>query len=339
MPSVDHILVRATLLERVRAGEREANEYLVGEVCDFLHELTVDGHYARAELPAAACLSAAMDRYAGEVSNGGHWQFAGNTGWAPDVVAACRAGLRALPNQVFAEPFERFVAFVEANPAALERMCAQTGYDTQDAVVHEIDEAFYAAGGAAALTAANAAWLCGLPELRPVPDAALPGEMQRLRAANPDAELRRAARLAAIVAAHRENGHFLVAQALAGLGTRDVELRSWRSPRLWQVPDGSASYLFTLETGTGAGLASIGREQSRLYLGTPDEMKRLEAHRMPAPSLLDRLLRRRHPAVPVVEVPTAVLARAVLDRTGSPLEAHLNYVLLATSRRSSQSAR
>ena len=83
----------------------------------------------------------------------------------------------------------------------------------------------------------------------------------------------------------------------------------------------------------------IGREQSRLYLGTPDEMKRLEAHRMPAPSLLDRLLRRRHPAVPVVEVPTAVLARAMLDRTGSSLEAHLNYVLLATSRRSSQSAR
>ena len=43
--------------------------------------------------------------------------------------------------------------------------------------------------------------------------------------------------------------------------------------------------------------------------------------------------------VPVVEVPTAVLARAMLDRTGSSLEAHLNYVLLATSRRSSQSAR
>lgn len=128
-------------------------------------------------------------------------------------------------------------------------------------------------------------------------------------------------------------------QVLAGVSVPPLGVRRWEWPRCRRWTDGVTAYLLPLETDAGAALGVLDAARARPYLGTPEELDALAAGRLGPPSGLGRLFRRRHPAIPVVDVPTRALEAAVAERTGRRLEALLVPALAAIALHSARSAR
>lgn len=134
------------------------------------HALT-SAMYARDELPHEALLGAHVGDYFGEVNNGGHAQFVGNTGWDEDVRADVREGLAVLGQHEAARIFADLEAFAIAEPKRFARhggvYCPTPDIDPY---FNELDDRYYGPI-AEALEAANDAWIKTWPFLRTITEA------------------------------------------------------------------------------------------------------------------------------------------------------------------------
>lgn len=159
---IDAVVVPASALED------EANPHdLPMHVAMFVnHALSWTAMYAREELPHEALLAAHLSDYVGEVNNGGHAQFVGNTAWDPDMRADIKEGLATLGLDEAARIFADLEAFAAAEP---ERFAHSSGgADEIDPYFDELDRRFYSPGGQS-IPVANTAWIKTRPWLRIMP--------------------------------------------------------------------------------------------------------------------------------------------------------------------------
>jgi hypothetical protein len=137
-------------------------------------KLVDSGPYQWDDLPPAARALEALDVYAGEVANGGHFQWLQNRRYDEGEVAACKTGMAMLPANPFQAIFAQAVRAIEKDPGLRDRFRARDikGWTEAEfeAVAEEyrrLDQLFYReAGGSDALIKLISASLLARPEVR-----------------------------------------------------------------------------------------------------------------------------------------------------------------------------
>lgn len=81
--------------------------------------------------------------YISEIRNGGHGQFAGNTGMKPEVLDDVEAGLERLGLSDLHAIFRRFRNALEADPALKRKTMEGYGFGDIPDLINDIDDAFY----------------------------------------------------------------------------------------------------------------------------------------------------------------------------------------------------
>ena len=188
----------------------------------------LEAFYLPEELPREAMVAYYLDYYVAQVNNGGHGQFAGNSGWKPEVNALIREGLERLGLDDAAAIFADFERFAEQEPERFAAAAEACGFDGTAEITSEFDDRFYA-GPTKSITAANSAWLRGLANLRAVPDDLYAAEIEALAALNTQRQAREAE--AKRLAAERRAADPLI-QAMIYLAERadpPLEFLHWRA--------------------------------------------------------------------------------------------------------------
>jgi len=101
------------------ALSEERNVELPMYVSMFVRHALERAMYLREELPREAVIAATLERYQGEVNNGGHAQFVANVGWYAEYRADIREGLAILGLNDAARIFADLEIFAELEPKRL----------------------------------------------------------------------------------------------------------------------------------------------------------------------------------------------------------------------------
>jgi hypothetical protein len=176
------------------AYESDDPAVIVAQNVDFVNRLLNQGAYLPDEVPLNARRSYHTDYYLAQVSNGGHGQFVGNSGWARVVIKDIGDGLAAIGAAPFDAIFHDLCRLIGSDGARAEAISKGGGFGEQDPAIAELDNRYFAQDAYQIITPANARWLRGLPELRVVGDADYPAAVQALCEANPERSARLAAR-------------------------------------------------------------------------------------------------------------------------------------------------
>jgi hypothetical protein len=172
MPTkIAHILLPADVVR----GDDHAPVDWLGR---FSGKLVRTGPYQWRDLPPVARAFEALDIYAGEVANGGHFQWLQNRRYEEDEVAACKAGMAMLPTNPFQPIFARAVHLIEDDPGRRDRFRARDINGWSEAEFKLVDDGFKAldhkfyreAGGSDALIKLLRAALLARPEVQLVDD-------------------------------------------------------------------------------------------------------------------------------------------------------------------------
>lgn len=110
---------------------------------DIVNQLTGPGEYLREELPVEAFWSYHTDYYLAQVNNGGHGQFARNSGWTDAVNADIRNGLRAMTLSSTEEIFSEFERFARNEPTRFTVAREDGGFGDIDPVIADLDARFF----------------------------------------------------------------------------------------------------------------------------------------------------------------------------------------------------
>ncbi|HEX8320494.1 DMP19 family protein [Longimicrobium sp.] len=97
----------------------------------------------REEVQPDAWLIFDTSTYISEVRNGGHGQYAGNTGMRPEVLDAVEAGLERLGMSELHAIFRRFRDALDADPALKRKTMEGYGFGDIPDVINDLDDAFY----------------------------------------------------------------------------------------------------------------------------------------------------------------------------------------------------
>lgn len=178
------IVVRRSVVER---GDAAA---LVQAVVAYVNAMTEQGQYRREELAPQAMWSYHVDYYLGEVANGGHGQFVGNSRWARPVIEDVRNGLAAMAAAPYDTIFGDLCKLIEADEERAKEIARGRGFGDINPAIKSLDDRFFAAKCYETITPANSAWLKSLPNLEIVEDARFAERMRELFRANPLLALR-----------------------------------------------------------------------------------------------------------------------------------------------------
>jgi len=111
-------------------------------VVGFCRWCTVEAWLIREEVQPDAWLILHSSSYIGEVRNGGHGQFAGNTGMKPEVLDDVETGLERLGLSDLHAIFRRFRDTLEADPALKRKVMEGYGFGDVPDVIRDLDDAF-----------------------------------------------------------------------------------------------------------------------------------------------------------------------------------------------------
>lgn len=117
----------------------------------------------REEVQPDAWLIFHSSNYIGEVINGGHGQFAGNTGMKPEVLDDVEAGLERLGLSELHAIFRRFRSVLEADPALKRKVVEGGGFGDIPEVISDLDDAFYASEDPKRYNSRAASWVKEAP--------------------------------------------------------------------------------------------------------------------------------------------------------------------------------
>jgi hypothetical protein len=147
-----------------RAELRSRNpDTLVDAVIVFCRWCTVEAWLIREEVQPDAWMILHTSYYLGEIYNGGHGQFAGNTGMKPEVLDDVEAGLERLGLTDIHAIFRRFRDALEADPALKRKTMEGYGFGDVPDVVRNIDDAFEKSGEPKLFQSRAASWLKQAP--------------------------------------------------------------------------------------------------------------------------------------------------------------------------------
>lgn len=210
MPDVteltDAILVDEAVLT---SGERDA---VLSAVNEFAHWALTEAMLVKGEFPIGAVFAANTSFYAGQVENGGHWQFAGNSRMSPDMLDRIVNALHLAGADAYRDIFAEFVTIMTAD-SGLMTAALNSDYTRLPESIKSLDQRFFALG-ADDLMGKMETWVRSLPSFRPLPAAALAAEKAAIMARNKNFATRKAAAQAAREEAEDGDPKFVAARRL-----------------------------------------------------------------------------------------------------------------------------
>lgn len=175
---------RGLIAENILIPENATGEEdLVEAVVDFVNWAMDEARLVPGEIAQQAFWSYHSDYYLAQVNNGGHRQFAFNSGMSGQTIENCRCGLAAMSASDHLQVFEEFLAFLSAEPArlaALNEEVTSGGRFFRDSLA-PLDHRFFALED---MKRIHAAWLRALPIMRPLPPDRLAAERDALMRRN-----------------------------------------------------------------------------------------------------------------------------------------------------------
>lgn len=153
-------------------------------VVDFVNFMMREAMYRRNEIPNEALLSYHVDYYLAQVNNGGHGQFAGNSGWQEATIVDIQYGLLAMGLDEALEVFEGLMLFAHEDPDRFVAAAEAGGFGDIDPIIKDLDDRFFA-GPSKQILAGNDHWLRTEAPLEIVPDTEHRARMAALADANP----------------------------------------------------------------------------------------------------------------------------------------------------------
>jgi hypothetical protein len=132
-------------------------------VVEFCRWCTGEAWLIREEVQPDAWVILHTSYYLGEIDNGGHGQFAGNTGMKPEVLDDVEAGLERLGLTDLHAIFRRFRHTLEADPALKRKVMEGYGFGDVPDVVRDIDDAFDKSGDPKLFPSRASSWLKQAP--------------------------------------------------------------------------------------------------------------------------------------------------------------------------------
>lgn len=173
---------------------------VVSAVNTFKTTLIETGRFRREELPLRAIQAANADYYVGQIENGGHSQFIGNSGDQVETNASgALAAFQAAGADKEAQILVELLAWLSSNKGTAS---SQTGFnDDVPSELKALDERFFKLGGSGSKEANDgyprlAAWILQWGNLEIVPDAEWQPRLRALCDSNPDRERRQRSALA-----------------------------------------------------------------------------------------------------------------------------------------------
>ncbi|RIV87953.1 DMP19 family protein [Aurantiacibacter zhengii] len=124
----------------VRAGHAGADdpELLCMDIADFTFAMMQSGRYPMASIPQPALMGAAFKIYVGEVYNGGHAQFIGNSEWGADDVGLVSACLKHVEIPQVERIYADLLAYERTSPKTFHKA------DWRDQVLDALDKRLFA---------------------------------------------------------------------------------------------------------------------------------------------------------------------------------------------------
>ena len=255
MSGTAHAVGVATVVVR---RKRVDTDDLPTAISEFVHDVIRVGAYLPHELPPKAMLVHHIGYYVGQVSNGGHAQFIGNSGETFQTVAAgALNGLKAMgakgQHQVLAE----MVAWTAANSEEVReaRAKALSGFDKR----------FYAAEAEAPIETLAGRWISGWPELRIVEDDRYASAIEEIAALNPFRSPRLAWRNVQSIRYQITDPLQIAVAAACGAVEPGPETKTGVAARLGLEIEGKQCVAHVVRTDKGRRLCVCDDEGARLY--------------------------------------------------------------------------
>ncbi len=155
---------------------------LVESVVDFVNWTMDTPLLVFGEIPPEAYWCYHADYYLAQVNNGGHGQFARNSGMGERTLDNCRRGLVAMGATDYLAIFDAFMTIMTGDPALTTAIKDGGGFGKIDPAIEQIDSRFYKLGN---MTTLSAAWLRRLPMLTPLSADELSAAREAIVARNP----------------------------------------------------------------------------------------------------------------------------------------------------------
>lgn len=154
--------------------------------------------------------------YAAQVDNGGHQQFAQNSGWKPDVIERVTVGLKQMNAMEFSALYAEFRDLMDSGPE-IRNKTLEVNFIPPPGAIYDLDLRFDKLGGVMRLVQHGAAWLRSLPNLALLSPEELAKEKAAVIARNTAFDVRHAARIAACEAAEAADPKYVAAKRLCAL--------------------------------------------------------------------------------------------------------------------------
>ena len=282
LPGVEPVTEIVVTESSYRATGQYADYDLAAAVVRFVTDMLAEGQYLRDELPREAFIAHHLDYYVGQVNNGGHAQFAGNSGWRAEVNADIRDGLALIGEQAAAAIFAECERIAAEQPKAFAKAAEGCGFAGTWQLMEALDTAFYAGPGKS-IPAANAAWLRRLPIVRVVPDVDYPAEIERLAAQNWQRGARQAAAERQAAEARARDPLIQAFTHLAAQARPPLTFLHWRAG--YHCEDGGREGMqYGVDTNAGGGIVYLFPDLALLWLNGAEapaaelSFKALERH-------------------------------------------------------------
>lgn len=172
----------------VDAAALDDDEGLVYAVVDYVNRVQQEARLMPGEYPEEASWAYCADYYLAQVNNGGHGQYAFNSGMMSRGLRDCRRGLEAMGATENLEIFDAFLKIMSVDDDRAHSIAEGSGFGDIDPEISELDDRFFALGYK--ILELNAKWLRTLPMLAPLPATDKAAAFAALRERNPQAEAR-----------------------------------------------------------------------------------------------------------------------------------------------------
>jgi hypothetical protein len=187
-----HVIVPESAFRAACSDDPQKSYAIVQAVINFVNAMS-KAHYDRNEICQKAVQAYHLDYYYAQVLNGGHTQFASNSGANLELALAdARMALSTMSAVDYLAIADGMLSWLDANkgnwPQPLDY---DAWYETTSKPFDSLDKAFYALDKANSLIRCNARWIAGWPELLVVSDAEYPQMIQHLAEANPNQSTRK----------------------------------------------------------------------------------------------------------------------------------------------------
>jgi hypothetical protein len=255
------------ILVRASSARTEAPDYaLACDVVDFVNHALRNCQYERGELPQEALWAYHVDYYVAQVNNGGHGQFAHNSGWEDFVLADIRQGLRAIAAGEALEMFETFLTFAAAEPGRFAGVEERAGFGEEDGFVERLDQRFFAGIGDQ-IRRALRDWLLRLPMVEFLDAAQYTAAMRTLVDQHPERDSRRAAREEGVQREREADPIYQACNHVCRLTPGEIRFQGWQAGR----PMEGGGSVITVATSAGAASVYLLPERAALVMSGEQE--------------------------------------------------------------------